>query len=160
MGMARSVRSARILHRSMNRITTMQGFPLLCFISMFQLVSTIEPEDHKSGDEATIFAVGLAEKGDVVGALPHFQAATKLSPRSADVWSDLGVTFMRISRSADEFHLVKAQDALWRARAIDPQNSAVISNLNELETVQRQAMLAYEQGYDYNSIEPETVQQQ
>jgi len=74
-------------------------------------------------------AIELVESGDVLGALPLFEAATQQDPRDPGYWENLGVTQMRLGL------LTLARTSLDKARSLNSVDtvSALENNYAALE---------------------------
>jgi tetratricopeptide (TPR) repeat protein len=57
-----------------------------------------EADDYSTQDieKMTNDAIVLAESGNIVGALPHFERAAKHSARNSQMWLNLGVTQVKM----------------------------------------------------------------
>ncbi len=100
------------------------------------------PQPAESASDLVSRGKALQAQGKHAEALPLFQRATQLDPRSFDAWSNLGYTLYNVKRPAQE-----QLDAFECATTLDPNNAIAWHNKGgALDTLGRrdEALAAYD----------------
>lgn len=91
------------------------------------LCVAIAQAQSEEAKRATELAIAVANNGDLVGALGHFERAVGLAPTDANYWSNLGVTQMRLGL------LSEARSAFEQSAKIDPSLTKHLAVLDQYE---------------------------
>ena len=76
----------------------------LCLLRIISLSYTRKAaEKIQTVDDALGIAINLASSNDLMTSLEYFDRATQIEPQNSQLWSNMGVTYMRLGVCAIDY---------------------------------------------------------